>query len=92
VTGKLCVCHGEPCYWQRDKRVKAGGWWECPVKRAEYNATRSSNPERSDGINQRRRDKYDGSAIFRIDENLRSRRRKALRARERQHKRLTEED
>ena len=28
-----CACHGEPAYWQKDKRLKAGGWWECPVKR-----------------------------------------------------------
>lgn len=28
-----CACHGEPAYWQKDGRVKAGGWWECGVKR-----------------------------------------------------------
>ena len=30
-----CDCHGEPAYWQRDVRLKAGGWWECGVKRRE---------------------------------------------------------
>lgn len=28
-----CACHGEPAYWQIDRRVNAGGWWECAVKR-----------------------------------------------------------
>jgi hypothetical protein len=28
-----CACHGEPAYWQKDKRLEAGGWWECPEKR-----------------------------------------------------------
>lgn len=28
-----CVCHDEPCYWQRDKRHSKGGWWECSVSR-----------------------------------------------------------
>ena len=29
----LCQCHGEEAYWQKDSRTKAGGWWECAVKR-----------------------------------------------------------
>ena len=28
-----CRCHGEPAYWNKDKRLKAGGFWECAVKR-----------------------------------------------------------
>lgn len=28
-----CECHNEPAYWQKDKRLTAGGWWECAVKR-----------------------------------------------------------
>ena len=33
MSNQLCQCHGEPSYWQRDLRCKAGGWWECAVKR-----------------------------------------------------------
>lgn len=29
----VCVCHGEPCYWNADKRKTKGGWWECAVRR-----------------------------------------------------------
>lgn len=31
-----CKCHGQPANWQRDTRMKAGGWWVCAVKRREY--------------------------------------------------------
>lgn len=41
-----CECHGEPCYWQKDKRLTAGGRWECRVKREAYNSTRTTDPER----------------------------------------------
>lgn len=26
-----CKCHGEPAYWRRDPRCRAGGWWQCAV-------------------------------------------------------------
>lgn len=41
-----CACHGDPAYWQKDKRLKAGGWWECPRKRKAANATRTTDPAR----------------------------------------------
>lgn len=32
----LCVCHGEPAYWQKDTRTcRAGGYWRCSVKHRE---------------------------------------------------------
>lgn len=37
----LCDCHGEPKYWNRDKRKTAGGFWACTVKNREYNRKRS---------------------------------------------------
>ena len=30
-----CRCHDEPAYWQKDRRLKAGGWWECSIKRTQ---------------------------------------------------------
>lgn len=32
-TGEvLCDCHGEPSYWDKDDRYRAGGHWRCAVK------------------------------------------------------------
>jgi hypothetical protein len=28
-----CVCHDQPAYWEKDSRCKAGGWWQCAVKK-----------------------------------------------------------
>lgn len=67
----LCGCHSEPSYWQKDARLKAGGWWECPVKRAAFNETRSTNPARRERITARRRDQYDSDPIARISKGLR---------------------
>lgn len=30
-----CKCHDKPAYWQRDLRCRAGGWWECSIKRTQ---------------------------------------------------------
>lgn len=27
-----CACHGEPMYWNKDKRRPSGGFWFCAVK------------------------------------------------------------
>ena len=32
MSERLCACHGEPMYWTRDKRYRAGGFWRCAVK------------------------------------------------------------
>ena len=32
-----CHCHGEPMYWQKDKRLRAGGYWHCAVRHLELN-------------------------------------------------------
>lgn len=32
-----CSCHGEPCRWQRDPSLNAGGRWLCRVRAREYN-------------------------------------------------------
>jgi hypothetical protein len=43
---KLCVCHGEPMYWHKEKGRPAGGFWRCHVKHLEYNRRyRRANPE-----------------------------------------------
>lgn len=31
-----CVCHGEPMYWNKDARLKAGGSWRCAVADREW--------------------------------------------------------
>lgn len=36
----ICECHGLPMGWQRDPKYRAGGKWECRVKRREYNKRR----------------------------------------------------
>jgi len=35
---RLCVCHGEPMYWNRDTRKKADGYWRCRVVRKAHDA------------------------------------------------------
>ena len=35
-----CSCHGVAAYWQKDKRIKAGGFWECSVKRNQWSRDR----------------------------------------------------
>lgn len=30
-----CECHGEPMYWHKNDRLKAGGHWRCVVKKRE---------------------------------------------------------
>jgi hypothetical protein len=35
-----CVCHGEAAYWQKDKRLRAGGHWSCAVKKRAYERDR----------------------------------------------------
>jgi hypothetical protein len=38
-----CACHGEPAYWQKDARLPKGGWWECSVRRRQYQRDRYDN-------------------------------------------------
>ena len=41
-----CECHGQAMYWQRDVRLKAGGWWECGEKRRQISRARyAKDPE-----------------------------------------------
>lgn len=40
VEHPVCPCHSEPMLWQKDRNLRAGGWWACRVKRQQYNATR----------------------------------------------------
>lgn len=35
-----CACHSKPMYFNRDKRCKRGGFWECREKRRKRNALR----------------------------------------------------
>jgi hypothetical protein len=35
-----CKCHGEPAYWNADKRKKPGGYWLCAVKKRRYEMAR----------------------------------------------------
>lgn len=32
MAAPVCVCHGEPSYWQKDSRRRVGGYWYCSVK------------------------------------------------------------
>jgi len=40
VDAPLCSCHGQPQYWQKDKRKKEGGLWMCVVRRREHDWNR----------------------------------------------------
>lgn len=66
-----CSCHSLPAYWQKDARLKAGGWWECPVKRHAHNRTRTTNPVRRERLTQKARDQYDADPVARISTGLR---------------------
>lgn len=87
----LCACHGEPCYWQKDKRNSKGGWWECPVRRRAHNAARYTNDERRERINAQKRDRYDADPIHRISKRLHDDARKRRETIERRKAALTEE-
>ena len=65
-----CACHDLPAYWQKDRRLKAGGWWECSVKRAAHNAARFTDEARRARITQAQRDRYDNDWQYRIRKRL----------------------
>lgn len=66
----LCACHGEPCYWQKDARLKAGGFWECRVKRRAYTRSRYMDPEFRERACRQKRDRYDNDPVYRITKRL----------------------
>lgn len=35
----LCTCHGVPKSWNKCKRYKLGGYWQCRVKKAARDIT-----------------------------------------------------
>lgn len=84
-----CSCHGEPMYWQADRKRKAGGWWLCAVKRRKLARDRYHDRHRAQKL-QRQRERYDSDPIYRIEKRLKDdarkrrativRRRAALRA------------
>lgn len=42
----VCECHGEPCYWNPDKGMRAGGMWRCRIKRNEQDRARDPRRRR----------------------------------------------
>lgn len=40
----LCLCHDVEMSWHTDARKRAGGYWECIVKKRERDRTRAKNP------------------------------------------------
>lgn len=40
---RLCECHGEEMYWEKDNRKRAGGFWRCSMK---WRATKALKNER----------------------------------------------
>ena len=64
-----CACHGEPAYWQADRRLRAGGWWECPVKRRQVSRAGYHARYRAKKL-QQQRDRYDSDPIYRIEKRL----------------------
>lgn len=64
-----CGCHGEPAYWQPDKRMAAGGWWECAVRRRELQRERYHSRYAPKKLAQQR-DRYDNDPIYRITKRL----------------------
>ncbi len=65
--------------WQKDPRQRAGGRWECREKRREYNKTR--HEQRVAWVNNR----YHTDTVYRITQDLRDRRRKALKRKAARH-------
>lgn len=63
-----CVCHDEPAYWQKDSRLRAGGFWLCAVAKRERSGR--VDAARRDVKNARQRDRYDLDAVYRIEKNL----------------------
>jgi hypothetical protein len=63
-----CICHGEIAYWQIDKRMVAGGWWRCAVRKRA--SSRVTDAARATVKNQRTRDRYDADPVYRIGKNL----------------------
>jgi len=63
-----CVCHDEPAYWQKDSRLRAGGFWVCAVVKRER--SRRVDAARRDVKNARQRDRYDRDAVYRIKKRL----------------------
>ena len=63
-----CVCHNEPAYWQTDRRMLAGGWWQCAVGKRE--ASRATDTKRRAVKTERQRERYDRDPIYRIEKRL----------------------
>ena len=38
-----CSCHGEPMYWTKDARYRAGGFWRCAATHRERKRVRYEN-------------------------------------------------
>lgn len=68
-------------YWNKDKRLKAGGGWECRVKRAAHNRTRTTNPARRQRVLAQRRGYWyrpDGGYVKRRRQDLAAQRTQIL--------------
>ena len=71
----LCKCHSEPTRWNKDGRLKSGGYYRCNNREVEL---------------ARLRKRYDNDPIGRIEKALRRRRATALQTLERNRERLEE--
>lgn len=55
----VCECHGEPTYWDKDARYKAGGHWRCSVKiKAKRKRRYEGDVEHREQLRARSREKY----------------------------------
>lgn len=77
MTGRPdCSCHGEAMYWQKDKRLRAGGRWICGAVRRAQSAARYAVV--SDETRARWRQRYDTDPVFRIEKLMADARRRRL--------------